>query len=524
MLSRSLRPVLLLALLSFVPGAAAAAEEASPSPPADPARSAEAAKAPEMLVETRHTATAEGKPLAYRALAGELQISDAKGKPTARMFYIAYLKDLKGAEEVGGRPLTFVWNGGPGSSAVWLHLGAFGPKRVETDKDGNPTPPPYRLVPNEHTLLDVTDLVFVDPISTGYSRPVPGEEAQQFHSVQGDVESVGELIRLFVTRHGRWGSPVFLLGESYGTIRAAGLADYLQRRFNLYPNGVILISPALDMQTFLNNDGNDLPYVLVLPSLTATAWYHKKLPADLQGDLQKAVREAEEFAYGDYDDALLRGSSLPAPQRKEVAARLARLTGLSEEEVERQNLRIDRFVYGGKLLEKERRQIGVLDSRYWGYPNEMPIESFAPVYAYLLTDPSTARVFGLFAGAFNQYLREDLGVKSEAYYETLSLATNVAWDYQGVQNRYLYTAGNLRAAMTLNTDLKVFVASGTYDLVTTPFAARYILDHLDIHPELRKNLTVSEYEAGHMMYLHEPSRARLKRDLAAFYAAATGKR
>lgn len=520
-----LRFVLLLALivLPWSPAAAQHAPRVQHAPAAPDEKEAGPPRpVPEMLVETSHTATIGGRPIAYKALAGELGLADEAGKPKARMFYVAYLKDTKG-EERGRRPLTFVWNGGPGSAAVWLHLGAFGPKRVDVDEEGVPAPPPYRLVPNDNSLLDVTDLVFVDPVSTGFSRPAPGESAEQFHNVEADVRWVGELVRLFVTRHGRWGSPLFLLGESYGGVRASVLADYLQRRFHLYLNGVVLIAPALSMQTYLEGGLNDLPYILSLPSHTAAAWYHKKLPPDLQADLQKAVREAEDFALGDYDDALLRGAALPEDKRKEIAARLARLTGIAAEDIEKQHLRLDSFTFAGKLLEKERRQIGVLDSRYWGYVNWMAAEATAPAYAYGMADPSYSRVDGLFAGAFHQYLRDDLGVRNEAVYETLSIPTAASWNYRGAENRYLFPGDNLRAAMTLNTDLEVFVATGTYDMVITPFATRYVLDHLELAPELRKNLTFVEYPGGHMMYLHQPSLVRLKQDLAAFYQEATAR-
>jgi carboxypeptidase C (cathepsin A) len=274
------------------------------------------------------------------------------------------------------------------------------------------------------------------------------------------------------------------------------------------------------MQTYIAGGLNDLPYVLTLPGFTATAWYHKKLAPELQADLPKALRESEDFAFGDYNDALLRGASLAPDKKREIAVRFARLTGLHAEEVEQQNLRVGNFLYAFLLFEKERRQVGVLDSRYWGYANQMATESFAPSYSYATLDASFTRVDGLFAGALNQYLRDELDVKNEESYEVLSMPAAISWSYSGVENRYLYTADNLRVAMTVNPDLKVFVASGTYDLVTTAVGTRYILDHLNIDPALRKNLTFAEYPGGHMMYMHEPSLVQLKKDLAAFYAAA----
>ncbi|HEY0784064.1 MAG TPA: peptidase S10, partial [Thermoanaerobaculia bacterium] len=282
------------ALLFAVPAAFAQPSSPSAAPPTP-----DAAKPAETLSETHHTLTVGGKTIRYRALAGDILIG-ADDKPKARMFYVAYLAEGAGKE----RPLTFLFNGGPGSASVWLHLGAFGPVRVPVDGQGMPGPRPWVAVPNPNTLLDVTDLVFIDPISTGYSRALPGQEDKPYHEFHSDIESVGELVRLFVTRHERWGSPLFLAGESYGTARASGLADYLHRRFNMTLAGVVLVSPALNVATYSTLPGNDLPYPLALPAYTAAAWYHKKLPADLQGDLARAERESEAFAFGTYSDAL----------------------------------------------------------------------------------------------------------------------------------------------------------------------------------------------------------------------------
>ncbi|HEV3444598.1 MAG TPA: hypothetical protein VG099_08150, partial [Gemmataceae bacterium] len=302
----------------------------------------------EVQVTTPHSITLEGVKLEYTATAGNLLVKDEEGKVKASMFFIAY--NRSGIKDVDKRPIAFVFNGGPGSSAVWLHLGAFGPKRVQIGDTGEPLPPPYRLVDNEATLLDQTDLVFIDPVSTGYSRPGPGEAAKQFHGVQGDIQSVGDFIRLYTTRFERWGSPKFVAGESYGTTRAAGLAGYLQDSAGLNLNGIILVSTVLNFQTLRFDEGNDLPYVLFLPTYTATAWYHKKLPADLMMDRARTLREVEEFALGAYTTALMKGHKLQADERSEIVRKLARYTGLSEDFVRRANLRIPIFRFTEELL------------------------------------------------------------------------------------------------------------------------------------------------------------------------------
>ncbi|MFN3331124.1 MAG: S10 family peptidase, partial [Caldilinea sp.] len=261
------------------------------------------------LVETEHVAHIAGADVAYKATAGRIVLKDEEEKAKAAVFFIAYTRS--GGDDLSQRPVIFSFNGGPGSSSVWMHLGLLGPRRVLAGDAGQPIAPPYRLTDNEYSLLDRADIVFIDPVSTGYSRPAPGEDAKQFHGLEQDIESVGEFIRLYVTRYKRWSSPKFLIGESYGTTRAAGLAGYLQTKHGMYLNGLLLISSVLNFQTLEFESGNDLPYILFLPTYTATAWYHGQLPADLQVDLQKAIQEASEFANGDYARALFLGSALP---------------------------------------------------------------------------------------------------------------------------------------------------------------------------------------------------------------------
>ncbi len=483
----------------------------APTPPAKSEKKDDKGK--EYLTETLHTVTVGGVKLDYKATAGTLPLKDDEGKVTANVFFVAYTKT--GVDDLSRRPITFAFNGGPGSSSVWLHLGAFGPKRVALAGEGEAPPPPYRLVDNEDTLLDLTDLVFIDPVSTGYSRsPEPKEEAK-FHSVEGDVHSVGDFIRLYTTRFDRWESPKFLAGESYGTTRAAGLAGYLQDRHGIYLNGIVLISTVLNFETLRFADGNDLPYVLFLPTYTAAAAYHKKLAADLRADLPKTLAEVEKFAQGEYAAALMKGDDLPDGERKEVEARLARYTGLSEDFIARNDLRIDQSRFCKELLRDEHRVMGRYDSRVTG-PDE-DAASERPGY-----DPSYTAVQGAFTAAFNQYVRHDLRYENDMNYEVLSGKVQ-PWDFGDAKNRYLNVAPTLQKAMTQNRDLHVFVASGRYDLATPFLATEYTFHHLGLEPALRDHVTMAYYEAGHMMYTRPSEHRKLKKDLAAFYRAALPK-
>jgi carboxypeptidase C (cathepsin A) len=487
-------PVLIVFSLSFVP--AHAQDKAPPK---------------EHLSETKHTLTVGGVKLEYTATAGNLLLKEESGKVKASIFFVAYTKN--GVTDSASRPITFAFNGGPGSSAVWLHLGAFGPKRVLLGKGGEALPPPYRLVLNDNTLLDLTDLVFIDPVSTGYSRAVPGQDAKKFHGVREDIESVGDFIRLYVTRFGRWDSPKFLAGESYGTTRAAGLASYLQDHHGMNLNGIILVSMVLNFQTIRFDDGNDLPYPLFLPSYTATAWYHKRLPAELQAlPLAKALEEAEHFALTDYTLALMKGDKLTDGERQEAAAKLSRYTGLSPKFLLRNNLRVTMARFGAELLREQRRSVGRYDSRYTGI--ELDAAGGRPDY-----DPSYTAVQGAFTACLNQYLKGELKYQSDLPYEILTGRVQ-PWSFKEAANRYLNVSGSLRQAMTRNPSLRVFVASGYYDLATPFLASKYTVDHLGLAPSMSDHVTMAYYQAGHMMYVNQPCHRQLKRDLAAFYQSA----
>jgi carboxypeptidase C (cathepsin A) len=483
-------------------------------------KSADRPPAPaDQLVTTKHSVTIEGQAIKYTVTTGTLvlkeeaekkgdQAGEAEGeKPRASVFFIAYTRE--DVDDKRRRPLTFSFNGGPGSSSVWLHLGVLGPRRVWMDDLGNLPQPPYRLVDNEHSLLDVTDLVFIDPVSTGYSRPVPGEKAKEFHSFKKDIESVGDFIRLYTTRYQRWTSPKFLIGESYGTTRAAGLSGYLQERYGMYLNGIMLVSSVLDFQTVYFNLGNDLPYILFLPTYTATAWYHGRLAPDLQQDLRATLKEVEGFALGEYALALMKGAGLTAQERSAVVEKLARYTGLSADYIERTNLRVEIMRFTKELLREERRTVGRLDSRFKGIDRDAAGENFE-------FDPSLANILGPYTAAFYDYVRGELNFESDLPYEILSFKVNQQWSYAEHQNQYVMVAETLRKAMTTNPYLKVFVANGYYDLATPYFATEYTFNHLGLDASLQRNIGLRYYEAGHMMYVHGPSLAQMKADLASF--------
>ncbi|MFZ2488844.1 MAG: peptidase S10 [Anaerolineae bacterium] len=477
------------------------------------------------LVVTHHSVTINGQNVPYTVTTGTLVLKeeaeksgDEAGasdgeKPKASMFFIAYTRD--DVDDPTSRPLTFSFNGGPGSSSVWMHLGLLGPKRVLLDKDGFALRPPFRLVENDASLLDVTDLVFIDPVSTGYSRPVPGEKAKDFHNYTKDVESVGDFIRLYTTRYRRWLSPKFLIGESYGTTRAAGLSGYLQERHGLWLNGIMLVSSILNFQTANFNPGNDLPYLLFLPTFAATAWYHRRLPVEQQSlSLHEFLKQVESFATGEYAAALFHGDTLPSAQRQAIAERLAQFTGLSVEYLERTNLRIDIFRFIKELMRSERRTVGRLDSRYTGLDRDAAGES-------LEFDPSYAAVQGAYTACFNDYVRGDLGYESDLPYEILK-GLYETWSYKEFENQYVNVAETLRQAMSMNPHLLVHVANGYYDLATPYFATQYTFNHLSLDPSLAGHISMSYYEAGHMMYVHLPSLYQLKAELASFVQTTSG--
>jgi carboxypeptidase C (cathepsin A) len=507
------------AALIALPGAAlgqAPAAAATPGKPADAAAAPAPEKKPpeEKVSTTRHTLTLDGRKIAYTATAGNAVLKDDDGTAKASVFYIAYTRDPEPRQppDPANRPVTFSFNGGPGAASLWVHMGAFGPKRVARDDEGMALPPPARLIDNEFSLLDVTDLVFIDPVSTGYSRPAPGQDAKQFHGVRQDIEWVGEFIRLWVTRNRRWASPKFIAGESYGTTRAAGLAAYLDQRFGMQLNGVVLISAVLNWQDQDFHVGNDMPYPLILPTYTATAWYHHKLPAELQGDLARALAESEAFALDEYAPALLLGDRLPPERQRQVAAKLARYTGLSPDYVQRSNLRVELNRFTKELLRAEGKTVGRLDSRFTG--SDLDAVGEEPEF-----DPSSVSLDGPYAAAVNDYIRRELGYENDLVYERLSQKV-WPWGWEGWENQYVNVAEPLRQEMVKNPSLRVLITSGVYDLATPYFDSVYTVEHMGLPPALRDHIRITRYQSGHMIYIRRSEQRRFKSDIAQFMRSA----
>ena len=492
---------------SEAPPAKEPAKESGKEGSKDPSKTKEPE---EKLVQSSHTVKIDGQEIAYKASAGTILLRDEEDKPTASIFYIAYTRE--GVSEISKRPLTFSFNGGPGSSSVWLHLGLLGPRRVRLAEDGGAVPPPYELVDNEHSLLDQSDLVFIDPVSTGFSRAIPAKDAKKFHGLREDAAAVADFIRLYVTRNQRWASPKFVIGESYGTTRAAALSGELSQRWKMNVNGIMLVSTVLNFQTLDFSAGNDLPYVLYLPSYAATAWFHKKLAPELQQQpLEQVFETARVFAAGEYSRALFEGHSQPGAGRAKVVSQYARLTGLSTNFVEEANLRVPLSRFGAELLAAQNRVIGRYDSRYTGFVRDRLANRMEQ-------DPSYEAVAGAFASTFNDYVRRDLKYQTDQPYEILASVGPWNWDRS---NSYVDVGETLASALTRNPFLKIHVSSGYYDMATPLWATRYTFDHLNVDPALLQNVTHDTYTAGHMMYLNPPDLGKQKADLARFISAAS---
>jgi len=455
-------------------------------------------------VFTTNTLTIAGESVRYRTETGMLPLLKADGTVRASVFYIAYTRLDK--TNAATRPVTFSFNGGPGSSSVWLHLGALGPRRVRMNDDGTQPPPPFQLVDNDYSILPFTDLVFIDPVATGFSRPAKDEKSDQFFGQSPDVESVGDFIRLWTTRHERWLSPKYLCGESYGVFRAAGLAEFLHSRYGMYLNGLILVSGVLDFATLREGPGNELPSLVFLPAYTATAQFHKKLPRDLQGDLPKALAEARAFTKSEYPSALLQGAALPPDERKKIVAKLARLTGLPAQVIEDNDLQVDSSTFRKKLLADQGLILGRYDARITG-------RDANPAGRFPQFDPSFAATLGPFSAAMNAYVREELKFEDDLPYEIL--AGVQPWNFD-TRNSYPSAADRLASAMSQNPYLRVHILGGRCDLACPIDGIRYSIDHLQLDPAYRKNITFTEYQAGHMMYVNLPDLKAMQADLEKF--------
>jgi len=497
------------------PGSGVPASEGSrPSSPEDGAsRGARPAEPSDDLVETTGVFRGPTGSFEYVATAGRVVLREEVHtdgrfdghRARAELFVVSYVRRGVAPSE---RPVVFAFNGGPGSSSVWLHLGLLGPRRVDMGDVGALVPPPYGLLDNHESLLAHADLVFIDPVSTGYSRVVEGAQPSEFHGFRRDLESVGELIRLWTTREGRWLSPKYLIGESYGTLRASALAHHLSRRYGLVVNGVGLVSSVLDMGTIRFTEGNDLPYVLYLPTYAALARYHGV--AHEGRPLVEVCREAEEFASGAYAAGLAKGARLPAEERRELLRRLSALIGLGEDYLDRADLRVEHQRFFRELLRRRGQVIGRLDGRFVGYEADDVGERPS-------VDPSNVAISGPYAAAINHYLHHELGYRNELPYELLTDRVR-PWSYKEFEGRHVSVAGDLAAAMRENPSLRVYVGCGYYDGATPYYAAEHVLAHLAIPPDLRANIDVRYYEAGHMTYVHEPSRLAQSADLARLVA------
>lgn len=474
------------------------------------------------VVTSQHQIKCGDEKVAYTATVGKMVLSEEStvqeglqkdqyegSKPRGEFFYTAYTRD--GVKDLGKRPLTFAFNGGPGSPSIWVHMGLLGPRRIQLTDEGLPYPPPPQLTDNSYSILDMTDLVFIDPVGTGYSRATKGSKPLEFWGWKKDVESVGEFIRLYVTRNKRWGSPKYIAGESYGTTRATGLADYLSDKHGMYLNGIMLISTALDFSTLDFYAGNELPYLLFFPSYVATAWFHKKCAPEYQKmKLEKLMEIAREFVLKEYLPALFVGDKLPAEQRKALAEKMSRLCGLSAEYLLQADLRVTLPRFSKELLRDQRRTVGRFDGRFLGIDRDAAGEQPED-------DPSSYEITGTFAMALNDYLNRELGYETDLEY-VISNELWKVWDYKEHQNQYLQLEETLRKTMVRNKFMKVWVLNGYYDMATPFFAAEYVFDHLQLDETLRNNLTMTYYEAGHMMYLHKKSLIKFRKDAEKFYA------
>ncbi len=463
-------------------------------------------------VQTHHQVTVQGKTLHYTATAGRLPIKDPTGKIEAEMFFIAYTLD--GADPAK-RPVTFAFNGGPGSASLWIHMGALGPRKVELEKEGWEPAAPYRLMDNAYTPLPATDLVLVDAIGTGFSRAQDITTAKKFWGVKGDAEAFGEFIRMYISRNERWSSPLYLLGESYGTTRSAAVSGYLADR-GIQFTGIMLLSTILDFQTVEITRKNDLACVLTLPTYTMIAAYHKKLAPELLQDMAKTRQEVEAWTWSTYWPALAKGDALTTEERQSIIAGLAKYTGLKPEIIDWANLRIDVGEFTHYLLADQKLRVGRLDGRFVG-PDP---DGFMDTDNY---DPSNAMINAPITSVFNDYVRRELEYRTDMpYYTSAGQLSGTGfsfwrqWDWGSAVQGFPDTAIALREAMAKNPHLKVMVMEGYYDLATPYAAANYSFNHMDLSPEYHKNISFATYDSGHMVYLRESAIDKFQKDVENF--------
>jgi carboxypeptidase C (cathepsin A) len=515
--AKNLSLMLVLTLFMTAIAARVRAQEKDAKPADKPVETAPAAPPKEESSVTDHSIKIGGQTIPYKATAATILLKNEKDEPTALVYFTAYTRsDLK---DLSQRPVAFVYNGGPGSSSVWLHMGSFSPRRVITVNADATPPAPYKLSENPHCLLDRTDLVFLDPVGTGFSHAVGKAQDKDFWGVDQDVKSLAQFVNTYVSRNGRWNSPKFLIGESYGTFRSAALSNYLQSHDGLYFNGIVLISSVLNLGTISFNAGEDMPYVFYLPSYAATAWYHKVLK-DRPADLTPFLEEARQYAQSDYASALIKGSKLGEAEKAAVAKKLSRFTGLGEDYLVKANLRVNLPQFTKELQRSRGLTTGRLDARFSGWSYDLLGE-------YAEYDPQDTSITGPFTAVFNNYVREELKFGQDKPYRTLSEEANQAWDWKhrGGENFGFpgspNVEGDLIQAMLTNPHLQVEVENGLYDLATPFYGTEYTMEHLGLPDKLQKNIRLQYYDAGHMMYLRDEDLVKLKSNIASFIDGAS---
>jgi carboxypeptidase C (cathepsin A) len=472
----------------------------------------------EKMSVTQHTIREDGETIPYTATAGLILLKNDKGEPTGLMYSVAYTRnDVK---DLSTRPISFLYNGGPGSATLWLHMGAYGPRRIVTTNAPDFTPPaPFQIVDNTESLLDKSDLVFIDAMGTGYSHAVCKGKPQDFYGIDEDIDAFGQFIDTYISRNNRWNSPKFLIGESYGTFRSAALGNYLQERYSMQLNGIVLMSSVLDLSQITFGPGDDRPYEFYLPSYAAVAWYHNMLknkPSDLPGFIQ----QAREYAYGDYAAALAKGSSISDQEKSAVAAKLSSFTGLSEDYLIKADLRVKLGQFMAELERREGKTVGRIDARFTGDTLDLLEENAEG-------DPEGPAVGGAFTAAVNEYTNNELKFGKGMVYND-SIVNGRSWNWKRRPNPFQrggFFPGapnveqDLAHAMVTNPYLHVQVENGYFDFATPFFATEYTMDHLGLPPNLEKNISLKYYMAGHMMYLHTPDRVLLHNNVAAFIEA-----
>jgi carboxypeptidase C (cathepsin A) len=480
---------------------------------------------------THHEVTVKGRALHYTATAGRMPIKNGEGVTEALMFYVAYTLD---GAEAATRPVTFAYNGGPGSASIWLHMGALGPRTVVLDPKGFMPAPPFRVHDNPYTPLDSTDLVLIDAIGTGWSRPADAASAHKYENPEGDIQAFGEFIRMYISRNERWGSPLYLFGESYGTTRSAGIAGYLQGRGIIF-NGIGLLSMALNFQALSTSPTNDAAYPWHVPTYTAIAYYHHKLSPEMQAAIDKCqgdpnapcapLRQVEQWAITDYNAALARGDSMSAQERQSAIDKLSEYTGLSKSLIDEMNLRIDVGTFDHYLLLDQKLRVGRLDGRY-----ALPEPGFPGGRGGGFTDPASTATTGPFTMTFHNYMRTELNYKTDTPYYTSGRDSGMfLWSSTGTtaapggSQGFQEEITPLRAAIVGNPFLKVLVMEGFYDLATPYFQAEYTMHELNLPAQYQKNISYERYWSGHMVYLEQKSHAKMQKDWDGFVEGTQGK-